>query len=130
MNHRDLQQLAANLRADRARAGLTIRDLAEKSGVKTTAIVRLEAAVIEKPQPEYLKRLALALGSDVEDYYAYAGYLVPEGLPELLPYLRAKYDLPEQAANQIDEYFQALRSGWTRQRPQERDDDSDGDKAA
>ena len=37
---------------------------------------------------------------------------MPEGLPELRPYLRAKYGLPEQAANQIDEYFQALRTKW------------------
>jgi protein involved in plasmid replication-relaxation len=46
-------------------------------------------------------------------FYALAGYLVPEGLPELRPYLRAKYGLHDRAARQLDEYFQALRYKWS-----------------
>jgi hypothetical protein len=42
-----------------------------------------------------------------------AGYLMPEGLPELRPYLRTKYGLSDRAAEQIDEYFQALRPQWS-----------------
>lgn len=37
---------------------------------------------------------------------------MPEGLPELRPDLRAKHGLLEQAAKQVDEYFQALRDKW------------------
>jgi len=125
----NLQQLADQLRADRLRAGLSMRALAEKSGVSHTAIVRLETAQVETPKPDALKRLAAALGSDVEEYYAHVGYLVPTSLPELRPYLRQKYNLPEQAAEQIDEVVQALRHRWSTQ-PLKENDNETGDKAA
>jgi len=114
MSPSDLQQLGDVLRQHRGRMGLTVRQLAEKSELTPATVTRLEQGQIEKPRPEFLQRLARAYGVDVEDFYALAGYLMPEGLPELRAYLRAKYGLPDQAAGQIDEYFQALRDRWSK----------------
>lgn len=115
MSDSELPELSAALRAHRTRAGLTVRQLAEKSGLTSSTLSRLETGQIETPRPEHLQRLARALDVDIEDLYAVAGYLMPEGLPELRPYLRAKYGLPDQAARQLDEYFQALRDKWNQQ---------------
>jgi transcriptional regulator with XRE-family HTH domain len=108
----DLQQLGDVLRAQREAAGLSLRQAAERAQLIPSTLSRLETGQIEGPRPEHLQVLARTYGADVENFYALAGYLMPEGLPELRPYLRAKYGLPEQAANQIDEYFQALREKW------------------
>jgi transcriptional regulator with XRE-family HTH domain len=102
-----------------------VRELAAKSGLTPATVSRLETGHIESPRPEHLQRLARALDVDIEEFYALAGYLMPEGLPELRPYLRAKYGLPERAAQQLDEYFQALRDQWTKEETDER-----GDQAA
>lgn len=112
MSPSDLQQLGDALRAQREAAGLSLRQAAERAQLVPSTLSRLETGRIEGPRPEHLQVLARTYGVDVEDFYALAGYLMPEGLPELRPYLRAKYGLPEQAANQIDEYFQALRTKW------------------
>lgn len=112
MSPSDLQQLGTQLRSRREQAGLSLRAAAERSGLVASTVFRLEAGKIDGPRPEHLQALARAYSVDVEDMYALAGYLMPEGLPELRPYLRAKYNLPEQAAGQIDEYFQALRTKW------------------
>ena len=109
MSHADLRQLGDELRARRVAAHLTVRQLAEKAGLVGSTLSRLETGQIESPRPEYLQQLARALGSDVEDLYALAGYLMPEGLPELRPYLRAKYGLNETAARRLEGYFQALQ---------------------
>lgn len=105
-------QLGDALRQARIRANLTVRQLAEAAGMTPATVSRIETGFIDSPRPEHLKRLARALDVELEDLYAMAGYLMPEGLPELQPYLRAKYGLPDRAVEQIDEYFQALRSGW------------------
>jgi transcriptional regulator with XRE-family HTH domain len=112
MNSNSNPQLADALRKARTRAGFTVRQLAEAADMTASTVSRLESGLIESPRPEHLSRLSRALQIDVEDLYALAGYLMPEGLPELQPYLRTKYGLPDQAIQQLDEYFRALRPSW------------------
>lgn len=112
MSTDNLQRFGTVLKLERTKAGLTVRALAAASGLTAATVSRLETGQIERPRPEHLQSLSRALEVDVEDFYALAGYLMPEGLPELRPYLRAKYGLPDQAARQLDEYFQALRDKW------------------
>lgn len=126
MSPSDLQQLGDALRARREEAGLTLRQAAERAKLGPSTISRLETGQIDGPRPDHLQALARTYGTDVEDFYALAGYLMPEGLPELLPYLRAKYGLPEQAASQIDEYFQALRTTWMPRTNDQEDTRHDG----
>jgi len=122
MSHSNLQQLGAELRTQRVGAGLSLRDAATRSGIAASTLSRLETGQIVTPRPEFLQALARAYSTDVEDLYALAGYLISDSLPELRPYLRAKYGLPDQAASQIDEYFQALRNKWSVEEKETRHD--------
>lgn len=89
--------------------GLSIRGLARQAGIPVATAFRIEQGDFEQPSPEKLQRLARALEIDVEDLYALAGYMMPEGLPDFAPYLRAKFSLPERAVKDLDAYFRRLR---------------------
>jgi transcriptional regulator with XRE-family HTH domain len=119
MSTRKQLELGTILRRERHHAGLTLHALEQASGLPSSTISRLETGQIAAPKADHLHRLARALEIDVENLYAAAGYLIPTSLPELKPYLRAKYGLPDQAVGQIDEYFQALRNRWTNDRKEE-----------
>jgi len=97
------------LKRERERAGLTVRQLAEAAGLVPSTVSRLETGFIAKPQPDHLQKLALALGIDVEELYAAAGYLTPRALLELRPYLRAKYGLTDEMASRVEGYLEAVR---------------------
>ena len=112
VNDNSPSQLAEALRRARTRAGLTVRQVAAAAEMTPATVSRLETGLIESPRPEHLRRLSRALDVDLEDLYALAGYLMPEGLPELQPYLRAKYGLSDRAVAQLDDYFQALKPNW------------------
>ena len=57
----------------------------------------------------HLQALAQALQIDVEELYVAAGYLTGNALPELRPYLRAKYGLTDEQTGRIEGYLQAVR---------------------
>jgi len=59
-----------------------------------------------------LYRLARALGIEVANLYEYAGY----DLPGFAPYLRVKYDLPDEAIAQLEAHFELINE---RYRPDE-----------
>jgi len=50
---------------------------------------RLESGGLTQPSPEKLQLIAQILGVDYNDLFALAGYVTPDGLPSLVPYLRA-----------------------------------------
>ena len=122
---RDLRQLGSVLKRERERAGLTVRQLADAAGLVPSTVSRLETGFIATPKPDHLQKLALALGIDVEELYEAAGYLTP--LPELRPYLRAKYGLSDEQASQLEGQLQALRD--TNQAPGKEGQHVTGDEA-
>lgn len=69
----------------------------------------LEAGRFARPSPEQLSIIARTLEVPLEDLYNLVGYRLPEGLPSLRPYLRAKYDLPPEAIAELERYFDFLR---------------------
>jgi transcriptional regulator with XRE-family HTH domain len=106
---RDLQQLGDLIKAERHRAGWTVRQLADEAGLVASTVSRLENGLIAEPRPTHLQRLARALGIDAEELYLAAGYSTPGALPDLQPYLRAKFGLTDQQASQIEGYLQAVK---------------------
>lgn len=104
-------KLGRFLRKARQDKGLSLRDLAEASKVGYSYIARLEQGEFRSPEPQKLQRLARVLEVEIEDFYAMAGYLVPEGLPEFAPYLRAKYNLSDRKVSEMNRYFKQLQSG-------------------
>jgi transcriptional regulator with XRE-family HTH domain len=107
---------------------MTVRQLADAAGLVPSTVSRLETGFIATPRPEHLQRLAQALGIDVEELYVTVGYLTPGALPELRPYLRAKYGLTDELANRVEGFVAAVRQE-TNQRGKEGQHDT-GDKAA
>jgi transcriptional regulator with XRE-family HTH domain len=103
------KQLGKYLRSAREARGWSARDLAERSGVPDSTIVRIEQGIIASPRPDKLSKIARALGLSLAEVYGRADYAVPSGLPTLRPYLRAKYrDLPPEALRQIEAYAERL----------------------
>lgn len=98
-------ELGKTLARDRQAAGLSLEQLAQASGIDRSTIHRMEQGKVQSPTPKYLQRLAAALGTDVEDYFAMAGYFTPQGLPEFVPYMRAKYGTSPEVARQVEQFF-------------------------
>ena len=112
-NSRDLVALGSRITAAREARALSIRRLAARVGVHHATISRIESGESERPTPEVLERLAQALEIPEADLHALAGYRVAGSLPAFPAYLRAKYDLPLEAAAQLTEYFDFIRSRYT-----------------
>ncbi|MGH2554568.1 MAG: helix-turn-helix domain-containing protein [Actinomycetota bacterium] len=102
-------ELGKAIREAREAKGISQRQLGKLSGVDYSSISRMERGEFASPDPVKLQKLARLLEVDVEEFYALAGYLMPEGLPELVPYMRAKYDMPGEAAEQLERYFARLQ---------------------
>lgn len=106
------RELGKFIRQHREDRGLSLRQLADKSGVPYTTIYRWEEGVYSVPKVEMLERLGRALGVRLTDLFAVAGLAVPSGLPELGPYLRHKYDLTVEAAADVERYLHTLREEY------------------
>lgn len=106
-------RLGALLRHEREQAGFSLRELAERSGVHYSAIAKIEQGQVGSPEPMKLRAIARALGIDVQDLYALAGYTVPDRLPGFAPYLRSKYEqLPDAAIDELENYFEQLKERY------------------
>ena len=106
------KQLGRLIKKYRLDKGLTLRAAAELTGYHHSYLARLEAGDYEAPKPQQLKAIARALEIPIEDLYALAGYQVEDRLPDFAPYLRAKFDLPDEAVDRLDEYFQMLKERY------------------
>jgi transcriptional regulator with XRE-family HTH domain len=106
MSPKDTTKLGAAIRRHREAAGLTQLALANQIGVPASTIFRLEKGEFGRPDPNKLARLAEALGIEAEELYALAPY--PE-LPEMAPYLRAKYGMSAEAVAEAEAFFAELK---------------------
>ncbi len=106
-----IEGLGKVIARDRRAAGLSMGEVANRTGLAKSTVHRIENDTLEnRPSPESLVKLARVLGTEVEDYFALAGYVTPAGLPAIGPYLRTKYDASEEMAAQVEDYFRWLRS--------------------
>jgi len=97
------------VRRSREELGLSIREVARRSGVRDTTVMRIEQAAKANPRPETLKAIADTLGLDLADVFATIGYVQADGLPSFAPYLRTKYGaMPEAAQRELEAYFAKL----------------------
>lgn len=103
-------KLGRFIRKARDAKGLSLRELAADSGFEHTTLQRMEKGMISSPDPRRLQKLAAALEVDVEDLFELSGYPSDVGLPELTPYLRAKFDLSKDAAENVERYIERLKT--------------------
>lgn len=104
-----LGKLVAQARNDR---GLTREVVARQAGLAESSLKRLEDGEFARPDPEKLQRIARALDLDVEDLFALAGYTPSDGLPNLGPYLRRKFegDLSAKDRKDVERYIEQKRA--------------------
>jgi transcriptional regulator with XRE-family HTH domain len=100
--------LGEYLRVERERAELSQRQLAKLAGLHYSYLARLESGENDHPSPEMVQRIADVLELDPTDLYAYIGVVVPKGLPDLAPYLRAKYHMGDAQIREMAEHLRRL----------------------
>ena len=105
-------QLGEYIQRQRQGLGLSIRGLAAAAGVDSSGLSRLERGRMNDPSPAYLHKLARALEVDPTDLYVMAGYTEAKQLPAFAPYLRAKYELPMEAVEQIQAFFDFVNAKY------------------
>jgi transcriptional regulator with XRE-family HTH domain len=101
-------QVGQYIKTTREKRGLSVRRLAMMAEVDASWLSKVERGLYQSPDPRYLYRLARALDIETADLYLQAGYEDGRGLPGFAPYLRARYDLPEPAINQLEAYFEFI----------------------
>lgn len=119
-------KLGNALKNRRTELELTIKEVARRSGVTDSNVLRIERGDIPQPRPETLKSLADVLGLELSDLFSLAGYVQPKTLPSLSPYLRSKYsDLPESAAKEMEASFAriAAKHGYDPSGPHDGEDE-------
>lgn len=100
--------LAGYLRTAREQAGMSQRQLAARVGIHHSYLARLESGDNDSPAAEVLQTIADVLEISSADLMVFIGVKPPEGLPDLAPYLRAKYHLDETAIREMAEHMQRL----------------------
>jgi transcriptional regulator with XRE-family HTH domain len=103
------RQLARILKPRRLELNYSIRDVANRAGVNKDSVLTLENGTNLTPQPETLKAVAQALELSVTDLMVIADWLPAGELPNLRPYLRAKYGLSDHEAAELDDYVAKLQ---------------------
>lgn len=105
-----IQQLGKTITAKREQLGWSIRELARRTDLNDTTVMRIERGERSAPSPDVLARLADALELSLAELYTLAGYAVPTDLPSMPAYLRVKYrDLPAPARDELNKYLEQLK---------------------
>jgi transcriptional regulator with XRE-family HTH domain len=111
MNQQQARVLGNLLRAKRRELGFSTYQLAAAAGVNSSTVVRIELGKFAAPRPDKLAKFARALGMNLGEIFAMAGYIVPEELPDLVTYLSTKYpDLSKSDLRKMELTLKELRA--------------------
>ena len=100
--------LAEYLRTAREQSGISQRQLASRVGIHHSYLARLESGETANPAADVLQRIADVLEISSTDLLAFIGVKPVEGLPDLAPYLRAKYHLDEADVRELADHMRRL----------------------
>jgi transcriptional regulator with XRE-family HTH domain len=116
-NNVDSNQLGKYVKKARLQQGLSLRRLATAAGVDPAWVSRLERGEYSSPDPRHLREVARVLEIQTADLFTLAGYQGSEGLPAFSPYLRARYNLPPEAIEQLNAHFELLSEKYRAEDP-------------
>jgi transcriptional regulator with XRE-family HTH domain len=119
----EAQRLAEYMRDARIERGLSLRELGRAAGVDFTWIGHLEKGDYEVPDPRHLAALAYTLGLNISDIFIEAGYPAQPALPSVRPYLRAKFDLPDEAAAEVERHIKDITARLARDEEEEEEEE-------
>ena len=100
-----LGSLMAQIRSDQ---GLSLFELAKRTGIHRSTLMRIEEGATTTPDTQTLNALAKALGTDPEDLYDALWQDKSEPLPSAAIYLRSKYRLSDDQAKQAEQFLDHL----------------------
>lgn len=105
MDKQRAETLGRILREQREAYGWSTPEVARRSGLTQSTVVRFEQGAWARPSPDKLAKLARTLELNLADVYRVAQY----PLPSLPAYLRSKYrDLPPPARAELEAYLAQL----------------------
>ncbi|HUC89335.1 MAG TPA: helix-turn-helix transcriptional regulator [Patescibacteria group bacterium] len=122
----NIQKLGETLKHKREHMGWSIRELARRTDLSDTTVMRIEQGLRAAPSPDVLAKLAETLELSLADLYTLAGYAVPADLPSMPAYLRVKYrNLPQPARDELNNYLERLKDkyGLDEDGPQDGEDE-------
>lgn len=106
-------QLGNRIRERRREIGLSLNDLAAETGLHKSYLSRLESGAVRQPATDSLERIARALQLPQTELFGLLDERARDLLPPLQPYLRAKYQLPDDAIADITAYLARYGSQQT-----------------
>lgn len=106
-----LSELLHRLRQE---AGLSLYELAKRSGVGRPKLLRIETGEIRTPTVEILDKIALALQADPESFYDAVWQTTDDPLPSLPTYFRAKHQLTDEEIARLERTLKRTISGTDR----------------
>jgi transcriptional regulator with XRE-family HTH domain len=110
VNKAELGQYIKQSREDKH---LSLRALAREAGIDAGALSRIENGErVPYYSPDKLAKIAEVLKLDEQKLYNLAGYSVPQGLPDLAPYLKAKYKLSDEAVDDMEDYLTVINAKY------------------
>ena len=92
MNDEPASQLGEYIKSLRIQRHMTLRDVATEAGIDSGGLTRMEHGAVQHPRPDTLTALAQVLKVSPADMFVRAGYILPDELPGIESYLRAKYE--------------------------------------
>lgn len=104
MNEESRKKLGEFISRIRQERGLSFGQMAKATGFAKSYLFDVENGEATLPPLSRLRVIARALDLDEADLLEAAGYL-----PEMGAYLRAKYDLPEPTAGQVEKYVRFMQ---------------------
>lgn len=96
------------LKDARVKAGMSQAQLAETIGISRPYLSQLEHGVYPRPTLAVLERITEVLDISAENLGAVTGYAVPASLPDFREYAYAKYGLPGEAIDRLNDYFEYI----------------------
>lgn len=95
--------VGAYITRERAKRRILVSEVAERAGMQTSTVMRIESGQSQVPGPDALRKIARVLDLPTLKLFQLAGYSDGDDLPEIEPYLRAKYgeQIPGQAATEF-----------------------------
>lgn len=103
------KNLGQQIRTTRNARKMSLRELANRTAVPKTTLIRLERGEITRPRLDLISTIAVALEVSPADFYALLGAPVTDDLPDLPTYLRVRYgDLSPAALAEIQAYLEGI----------------------
>lgn len=102
----DAKEIGRYLATKRKEAGLGVIEVCRRAGIDRSTLWRIEQGMIANPRADSLQFIAEAVGIPASDLLAEFGWVPPQELPTIRPYLRTKYrQLPDAAVREIEAHF-------------------------